>query len=205
VKTEYNADCENNMTATVTQECPTSEMDDDVRRALATKNCVTCKCVKSISDFYFNRKKDSYFSECKQCNKKRASNWNKENFAQYKKNCKRHKELNPGLYLEYKRKEYSKNKERYTEYQKKYRASAEGKGIRQALERDRGLRKEKACPSWLSKEHRKQMQEFYISRPKNYHVDHIVPLKGKNVSGLHVPWNLQYLPASDNLKKRNKF
>jgi len=35
-------------------------------------------------------------------------------------------------------------------------------------------------------------------------IDHIVPLKGDSVCGLNVPWNIQIIPLSENMKKGNK-
>jgi len=68
-----------------------------------------------------------------------------------------------------------------------------------------------ATPKWLTAEQLKEIEQFYILAKEletlnnvKYHVDHIVPLQGLNVSGLHVPWNLQVIKAHDNISKGNK-
>lgn len=50
-----------------------------------------------------------------------------------------------------------------------------------------------------------EIKEFYQNCPSGWHVDHIIPLKGKNVCGLHVLNNLQYLTQKQNLQKGNSF
>lgn len=61
-------------------------------------------------------------------------------------------------------------------------------------------RKIQAMPKWVNKQ---EIKNIYDNCPKGYHVDHIVPLRGNYVCGLHVPWNLQYLAALDNITKNN--
>jgi hypothetical protein len=66
-------------------------------------------------------------------------------------------------------------------------------------------------PKWLTEEQLKQIEKLYTDAKEleditkvPYDVDHIVPLKGKTVSGLHVPWNLRVITKEENLKKHNK-
>ena len=70
----------------------------------------------------------------------------------------------------------------------------------------------KAQPLWLTEKQKQEIDNIYnlardceLVSGEKYHVDHIVPLQGKTVCGLHVPWNLQVLPASVNIGKSNKF
>lgn len=65
----------------------------------------------------------------------------------------------------------------------------------------RKQRVRQATPKWTDIH---EIERIYRECPEGYHVDHIIPINGKDVSGLHVPWNLQYLLAVDNLKKSNK-
>ncbi len=49
------------------------------------------------------------------------------------------------------------------------------------------------------------INEVYQGCPDDKQVDHIIPLQGKNVTGLHVPWNFQYLTPEENRFKSNRF
>ncbi len=60
-------------------------------------------------------------------------------------------------------------------------------------------------PKWVDLN---EILMIHAKCPEGYEVDHIVPLRGvidgRRVSGLHVPWNLQYLTVTENRKKKNK-
>ena len=60
------------------------------------------------------------------------------------------------------------------------------------------MKKRQQMPPWADLD---KIKEIYKNRPKGYHVDHIHPI---SKGGLHVHYNLQYLPAIENIKKSNK-
>ncbi len=69
----------------------------------------------------------------------------------------------------------------------------------------RALRKQRV-PKWLSDQDLADIRNIYKkARAAGLHVDHIIPLQGKLVSGLHVPSNLQLLTCSENAAKRNRY
>ena len=72
----------------------------------------------------------------------------------------------------------------------------------------RRAKKRNASPSWADPAAIKAIYreaKRRIAAGEDVHVDHIFPLAGKAVCGLHVHFNLQIIPAKENLKKSNKF
>ena len=99
-----------------------------------------------------------------------------------------------------KKKEYRlKNKEKGKEYKRLYILN--NRNLINANTAKRRASKLNATPKFANI---KKIKQIYKNCPKGYHVDHIVPLNNKLVCGLHVEWNLQYLPAKENLSKSNK-
>jgi hypothetical protein len=129
-----------------------------------------------------NQKRWHSITECLKCGRKHYRLKNKEKIES---NIKSYKEQNK-----------EKIRLRRKEYRQKHKAQ---KCYEQML---RQAKKVKACPIWINKD---KIKEVYLNKPNNVHVDHIVPLNNPNVCGLHVPWNLQYLTAFDNISKHNKF
>lgn len=66
-------------------------------------------------------------------------------------------------------------------------------------------RRARVLESNLGGKFKKEVRQFYLDCPEGMEVDHIIPLDGKEVKGLHVPWNLQYLDPVSNKKKGNKY
>jgi hypothetical protein len=73
-------------------------------------------------------------------------------------------------------------------------------------------RRAKRVPQWLTSDDRWLMREAYkLAKLRTqlfgfiWEVDHIIPLRGEFVSGLHVPTNLQVIPKTENRNKRNHY
>ncbi len=93
---------------------------------------------------------------------------------------------------------------------KRHWAANLSKEVRCAFAAKRRAMKANALPKWLTPSHHQEMRDIYaksreISKDSGikHEVDHIVPLLAEKACGLHVPWNLQIIPAYKNRLKSN--
>lgn len=182
------------------------------------KTCNICHSSKTLDEFYNSKAtKDGKTYKCKDCTKSYSSKYKKDNAEATKRYSKA-----------YQKKHYQENREDRLLWQKEYRER--NLEFRREYDREhskayyeenksrfieKGARRRassiQATPPWVDEIHKERLRSIYktcrnVSRSsgKPHHVDHIVPLKGENICGLHVWWNLRIVPAEINLSKGNR-
>lgn len=169
------------------------------------KLCNKCKTHKLLDKFSkCSKAKDGLLSHCKQCCADSNKSWRSK-----KVDIKAYDAAQNIKHAAKKAEYFQKHKEKKKLYSKKYKEDNKAKFT--AWDAGRRAAKLNATPKWLSKQQYMEIRELYsLAKELDWLsesqlvVDHIVPLQGKDVCGLHVPWNLQILPQSLNLKKYNK-
>ena len=150
------------------------------------KKCTKCNRTLPITEYHLKMRRrksgstyKSYNARCKTCRNKEVKVWRRDNVSH--------------------RRDYNQLPQRKAEKRERKRL----KDIRKS---------HNAVPNWLTAKHKKEIRAIYlhaadcrVTTGEEYHVDHIIPLKGDVVCGLHVPWNLQVLPADVNISKSNKW
>ena len=137
--------------------------------------------------------------ECIQCRSLFLIEWRKKNQSKVKA-------YNDKQYAVHKDSLTERSRINYQRFKEAYRPKV------LANVRKRQAAKLQRTPKWLTENELWMMQEAYHLaelRTKlfgfSWHVDHIIPLRGKLVSGLHTPYNLQVVPAKENLAKNNRY
>lgn len=137
--------------------------------------------------------------ECLECRAKALISWRA-------KNPNRVKAHNATQYSKHSESLIARSRDNYYKFKEMYRPRV------LANVRKRQAAQLQRTPKWLTDNDIWIMQEAYELanlRKKTFgfdwHVDHIIPLRGKLVSGLHTPYNLQVIPAKENLSKFNSY
>ena len=173
-----------------------------------TKQCSKCGAVQPLSEFSKDKQKTSGFcSACKTCSKSLSTKQYLQRIgSDAKKNADR-KGLSVSDATAYAKIYRKENKEKIAMHQKNYRTSSKNvpklreKGMR------RYVKQKNQTLSLLNEAFKAEMEGLYLFCQifKGFQVDHILPICGEKVSGLHVPWNLQVITAEQNREKGNNF
>jgi len=177
--------------------------------AVASKSCCVCASVKPIDAFgRLSEAKDGRTYACLACIKIKMTKWRKFNRDRDRAAKNRWAAENKDKLSQKGKKYYAENREKHIAACKKW-ANANASLVAFRFARRRAAKKH-ATPKWLTAIHWAQIQEMYdvaaaisVQTGIKHHVDHIFPLQGRGFHGLHVPWNLRVIPASENHQKLN--
>lgn len=173
----------------------------------AIKKCRTCKAEKPLTEFY------ARYATCKACTLEKQRPRSNAYYAANRDD----QIVTKGAYYEQNRERYTAwrmaNKAANPEREKSVRLARRAAKIDSFREREvvyssvRRAYKLRAMPAWADIE---AIRLVYLAAQRKtrltgiqYHVDHIVPLKGKTVCGLHCESNLRVIKASENVRKSN--
>jgi hypothetical protein len=148
-------------------------------RVTATGSCIACRRLKARERYHADPEKTAVMVAQK-----------------YRRNSEKLRQKRRGTYAASPDKERSIAVVRSREWRK------QNPQHRNALKRKYVADKGRRTPAWADLQ---AIVQFYKSCPPGHHVDHVLPLRGKLVSGLHVVQNLQYLPAKENMRKNNRY
>ena len=187
------------------------------------KKCYKCKELKDLSEFNKDKSRsDGLNSMCRICNRlKDKFRWDNNKEAEKARN-KEYRTENKERLNKKANQNYHDNKkachDRYDKWAKEnpYKRSESNKryvqkniGKKYANNKKRYTNKLLRLPLWADLW---KIEQFYIVAKKCsdlygeiFHVDHIIPLQGKLVSGLHVENNLQIITQRENCQKSNSF
>lgn len=168
---------------------------------------------------------ESQAERAKRRNRERAARWRKDNpdkAADLRKASQSRRKENWDRFLASERARYAASPDKVLERQRKQRETdpekvrARGRRHYQGNKHKyvagvaaRRAARLRATPPWVNK---KEILAFYAEARRltketgiPHEVDHIHPLRGKHLCGLHVPWNLQVIPRVENRKKHNRY
>jgi hypothetical protein len=168
------------------------EMRKAYLKAYREKNKEAIKQKKAVYQKAYNA---AYYAANAEAQRARAKQWKDEN--------KEHVNAASHAYR-------LNNKEKVAQSHKRWAMNNQDKVIANIARRHAA--KLRRTPKWLTAAQRKQIEHVYLEAKMRevetgikHHVDHIIPLQGKLVSGLHVPENLRVVTALENHRKFNHY